>query len=154
MKKFISFLVLCGVLLSSCSHVYQVSLKADLLKQFVGKKYNDIVRELGAPNRQMPDGSGGNILIYEETTQQSVATAHNINYMNRTYTPGMTTTSHTSYVQFYVDRNNTCYDVNTNKTKTVVEKNPKSKKVGIIVGSILGALVVGGFAVGIALGGE
>ena len=55
---------------------------------------------------------------------------------------------------YFVDKNNRCYDVNTNKTKTVVEKNPKSKKAGIIVGSVLGALVIGGFAVGIALGGE
>lgn len=154
MKKFTAFLILCSVLLSSCVTTYQVSLKEDLCKQFVGVTHNEIVRQMGAPNRQLPDGTGGTILIYEETIQHSVATASNVNPIARTYTPSVTTSSHTSYVQFYINRNNTCYDVNTNKTKIITEQNPKAKKRGIIAGSILGALATCCLVVGIILGGE
>lgn len=122
--------VVCVTTLSSCyttkTGLHQEQVVVDdfpaFREQCIGQTHNQIVTSMGAPQRTEADGTGGSILIYENTTttsvSNSIATAYNINYYKKTYTPGAQTTSqvssHTDYVQFFVNSNNVCYEVKSN----------------------------------------
>lgn len=182
MKKFLMFFKLlicvciCVTLLSSC---YSITVpefcQSDIIvddfpafrKNVVGVSYNQIVTKMGPPQRREPDGAGGNILIYENTTtttiSKTLAKAYNVNYYTGTYTPGAETTTryirNTDYVQFYVNSNNDCYDVRTNIPMTHKEKSApyKSKKYKVHWGKTLGfwsGFTVLGLLVGTYLGGN
>ena len=114
------------LMLTSCYTTYTVSQQPELSKLYVGSTHQSIVSRLGAPDRQTPDGAGGTILIYENITSQSIATAHNVNYYTGTYTPGVRTTSHTDYIHIYINSQGKCYNVKTNKTKIVSEYDRKA----------------------------
>lgn len=163
-----AIIMIVSCLFTSCT-VYkttQVSMLSDYTTEFVGKSHNHIVATLGAPDRQVSDGAGGTILIYEKTTMtsastsNSVAAAYNVNYFSKTYTPGTktststSTTEYTSYIHLFISKDGECYAVKTNHTKPVTqvdEKATKRKKVkGIVWGSISGALLI---ALGIVAGG-
>ena len=134
---FSAMLVGCLMSLSSCSVTREGPHKQSFVvddfprfrEQCIGQTYNQIVTKLGAPQRREPDGMGGNILIYESTTTTSisnaVATAYNVNYLTKTYTPGTSTTtkqvSKTDYVNYFVNSDNICYDVKTNIPMTRTE---------------------------------
>lgn len=163
------YLLLCILALSSCSTT-KVGLHPEMYveddfpafrKQCIGQTYNQIVTSLGAPQRQSPDGNGGNILVYENTTttsiSSSIAKAYDVNYATGTYTPGLETatqqTTTTDYVQYFVNSNNICYEVKTNismrhtKMKMVDGKYKDfswGKTLGLIFGipTLIGALVV------------
>jgi hypothetical protein len=119
-----AILLIASSMFTSCRTYYSVSKASDYTNAYVGKSHNDIVYALGAPDRQTSDGSGGTILIYEDFTTQSVATAHNVNYYTGTYTPGARSTTHTDYAHFYIGSNGKCYNVKTNHTKTVSKFAP------------------------------
>lgn len=143
MKKISNFLlssimlIVCVTTFSSCyttktglhSEEFIVNDFPKFRKQCIGQTYNQIVTKLGAPQRREPDGTGGNILIYENTTTTSisnaVATAYNVNYFTRTYTPGVATStqqvSQTDYVHYFVNSDNVCYEVKTNIPMTRTE---------------------------------
>lgn len=163
MKKLLSKLAVVtfmSCLFMSCTvtRTYTVSKENDYQKAFVGANHNEIVSAFGAPDRQTSDGAGGTILIYEKTTTQttsdSQATAYNVNYYNRTYTPGVhsnsTTTQNTSYVHIFIDQDGVCYNVKTNHQKYVTEidekataKNKKLWKIcGITWGAALGVTLL------------
>lgn len=145
------FLMSCGI-----SKTYVTSMESEYTNMFVGKSHNQIVSSLGAPDRQTSDGAGGTILIYEQvtTTSNSVATANNVNYFTRTYTPGVqtNTTTNTSFVHIYINNAGTCYTVKTNHQKVVTDVNEEKlakvqanqrkawKILGITSGSVLGVL--------------
>lgn len=128
--KLCVYVLLCVLTLSSCytttTGLHSVSYEVDdfpaFRKQCIGQSYNQIVTALGAPQRQSPDGNGGNILVYENSTttsiSNSIAKAYNVNYFTRTYTPGVETSTQqittTDYVHYFVDSNNVCYEVKTN----------------------------------------
>ena len=140
-----------------------VSMEEDYAKAFVGSHHNVIVSSLGAPDRQTTDGANGSILIYEKTTttseSNSIATAYNVNYYSKTYTPGSqtntVTTQNTSYIHIFIGADGVCYGVKTNHQKKVVdeeafkeneklrEKNRKAFKwMGITTGILLGVELV------------
>lgn len=123
--------LLASSMLTSCRTYYEVSMANDYTNAFVGKSHNDVVCALGAPDRETSDGAGGTILIYEDYTSQSVATASNVNYLTGTYTPGARTTAYTDYVHLYINPEGVCYNVNTNHTKEVSSFSP-GKTIGLI----------------------
>lgn len=143
-------------LFTSCTvtRTSQVSMLSEYTNMFVGKSHKEIVSALGAPDRQTTDGGGGTILIYEQTTttstSNSVAAAYDVNYVTKTYTPGVNTSTsistNTSFVHIYIDDSGTCYNVKTNHTKYVTEVDEKAtakakkgwKIFGITYGSLLG----------------
>lgn len=161
----IATIVVVSCLLTSCSKTYmtyrQVSMLSDYTNMFVGKSHNDIVSALGAPDRQAPDGAGGSILIYEETTttstSNSVATAYNVNYFSKTYTPGTQTntsvTQNTSYVHLFINKEGVCYNVKTNHQKTIAEEHERdreaTKKYWKIFGITMGASAGLGVIIGV-----
>lgn len=165
MKKILSklsILMVISCLFTSCTvtRTYAVSKEKDYKEAFVGAKHNDIVSAFGAPDRQTSDGAGGTILIYERTTTNtttdSQAAAYNVNYYNRTYTPGVhsntTTTQNTSYIHIFVDKDGVCYNVKTNHQKYITEIDEKAtarnKKIWKVGGTIiLAEVVIGAVAI-------
>lgn len=143
------FLIFISVFVTSCRTTYITSAQSDYENRFRGATHNQIVSALGAPNRQTSDGNGGTILIYESTSAQSIATATNINYFNKTYTPGVNTTYHTSYVHFYIDSKSKCYRVKTNRTKQY-SKFSTGKTIGCVLGFTLPILT--GVILGLTVG--
>lgn len=132
-RSFLSFTIVLIVscMLTSCYSTRVVSKASDYTTAFVGKPHSYIVTQWGAPDRQVSDGAGGTILIYETitTTSNSVAAAYNVNYYSKTYTPGThTSTSQSrSYVELFINKDAVCYNVKTNHTKVVEEKWSKKK---------------------------
>lgn len=150
MKRSVFHLAIVAMLscmLTSCttkSYTYMTSVPvsklSDYTTEYVGKPHNYIVSSLGAPDRQTSDGAGGTILIYEETTvtstssSNSVAAAYNVNYFNKTYTPGTATTTqsvqsaNTSYIHLFVNSEGVCYNVKTNHQKIIQEEREGQRK--------------------------
>ena len=63
---FISILLTLVAFVSSCRSSYNVSIQPELEQVFIGKTYADIVDVIGVPDRIMPDGKDGQVLVYEE----------------------------------------------------------------------------------------
>ncbi len=150
MKKFFHLLValLFTVVLSSCHTWVYSSLQPDYQRMYAGASYNSIVKSFGMPTRTASDGKGGTILAYEKSTYDSVQMAYNYNSFTGTYTPGSRTTENTSYVYFYIDGHNKCYEVQTNHTKRE-SKYSKGKTAGLVC-AIVGPIVLLGTLLGIA----
>ncbi len=154
----IAIVMIVSCLFTSCT-VYQtsrVSMLSDYTTAFVGKPHNHIVATLGAPDRQTSDGAGGTILIYEKTTMtsNSVATAYNVNYFTKTYTPGTSTstTESTSYIHLFIDKDGVCYSVKTNHEKDVTQVDEKATKKAKKMWKIVGYTWLGAGAIcGLAL---
>lgn len=151
--------------ISSVPTTSYVSMEEDYAKAFVGSHHNVIVSSLGAPDRQTSDGAGGTILIYEKVTttsssnSNSIATAYNVNYYSKTYTPGAqtntntVTTQNTSYIHVFIGADGVCYGVKTNHQKKVIDedavewnKEAQKKNVKIVLWSYLGIMGVSAIA--------
>ena len=100
MKKFLLFTLIMMLGMTSCTTTYHVSRQPEISNLMIGHSHKS-----------------GTILIYEETTSDSMATAYDVNYFTGTYTPGFRTTSHTEYVHVYINPQGKCYDVKTNLTR-------------------------------------
>ncbi len=121
----------------------------------IGQTHNQIVTQLGAPQRESSDGAGGTILIYENTTtttiSNSLASAYNINVIARTYTPGVNTTTeqttNTDYIHYFINSDHVCYEVKTNiPMRREEESEPyeykyKEMHLGKTMAVVLGPLV-------------
>ncbi|MBO7225730.1 MAG: hypothetical protein J6V35_07450 [Bacteroidales bacterium] len=116
--------IIISCLFSSCTMYKTITVSAEdeYKKLFIGRNHNFVVSRMGAPNRETSDGAGGKILIYEQTTTYSsgstIATANNVNYYNRTYTPGAETNTvssqKTDFIHVFVGKDNICYNVKSN----------------------------------------
>jgi hypothetical protein len=160
--------IIITCLFSSCTTVYKtitVSAEDEYKKLFIGRNHNFVVSRMGAPNRETSDGAGGKILIYEQTTTYSsgstIATANNVNYYNRTYTPGAETNTissqKTDFIHVFVNKNNICYNVKSNiyekYTEVDEEATKKKNKKATRVALWSGALYVIAFGVmGLTIG--
>lgn len=139
--------LLFTVVLSSCHTWVYSSLQPDYQRMYVGASYNSIVNSLGMPTRTAPDGAGGSILAYEKSTYDSVQMAYNYNSFTGTYTPESRTTENTSYVYFYMNAQNKCYNVQTNHPKRE-SKYSKGKTAGLVC-AIVGPIALLATLVGI-----
>ncbi len=113
-------------------------------EEFKGKTVNEIMREMSVPNREMPDGADGKILIYEDikfvTTSSNTHNTHSnsasygsavagYNYRGNpqvnSNTYGYSSTTNTDrgksvseeqkkYVNFFINPEGVCYDVKAN----------------------------------------
>lgn len=150
MKTILSIIciIIAYVSFCSCTTTYSVSKQNDYTRSYVGATHQQIVSHLGAPDRQSSDGNGGTILIYEKTyvtsSSRSVATMENMTL--NSYTPGNRTvtssTSNTSYVHFFIDRNGNCYQVKTNHRQNLTKFSPaKTITLGVfLIGGAITAL--------------
>ena len=145
MKKILALCLTCGLLLSSCKVSYQVSLQDEYDKMFVGMSYNEIVSQLGAPNRRESDGADGYILVYENFQQQSIALANPYLFMPMAMSRSFTTTQ---YIQLYTNSDNICYKVKTNHSKT--ETRPAPGRTAALIASCVAYVALVGGLLGLA----
>ena len=122
MKKLLfklAFVVFLSCLFTSCTALrnYAISKENDYKEAFIGAKQNEIVSELGDPDKQTSDGASGAILIYEEKF-----TAKKIGYMH-----------------VFVDEDSVCYNIKTNHQKyvRVVDEVEKEKFTGKVLSCLL-----------------
>ena len=138
MKRAIALLTLFGVLLSSCSTTYYtVSLKDELSSIFVGKKHSEVITTIGAPTREVSDGLGGTILVYENIK------ANSLTYNFSQSISHTKTDIERGYIHCYINTDHTCYKIETNYTKAL-EKENTAGLVWSIIGTILGVSAIAG----------
>ena len=145
--------VLAAIIVSfmgtSCASVYYDVLYQNVydgnqFDKYVGKDKNLILRELGAPDRTMDDGRGGEVLVYEKTTTttttnivtKSSASGYSESAAVGVYTKSgvaagvgasgydaqaqsktnttQNTTTNKTFVNFFVNGNGSCYDFKAN----------------------------------------
>lgn len=135
----ITFLI-CIILLSSCSLVRFQPLEQEYNNTWTGRSYAEIVREFGAPDRVEYDGKDGNILVYEEF---STVSSTDVDTHFGRFDPDYTTTVRTDkeYVQFFLDSDNTCYLVKSNKSRAD-QKSLRNARISLgVTGGVLGFLL-------------
>ena len=134
MKRYLIFLM--AVLLSavSCSVTKYVSREPSMKAEWTGRTHADIVRNFGAPTREVSDGADGLILVYE-----SFYTTHE----SEKFGSELTTTSeeHRNFKEFSLGTDGICYDVRTNE----MMEDGKEKSLGTTLLVSAGAAVVGVF---------
>ena len=128
MKRIIRIAVAASLLLiglSACSTY--VSLEPIANKEWQGKPHSKIIEAYGAPDREVSDGAGGKILVYEnsytEVRTDMTPTWGGVYgfYYDIMEPRDLRTTSetHIDYAHFYVDASGICYKVATNMEKEV-----------------------------------
>ena len=95
-------------LLSSCMVYKYTPLEPVLKENLIGLSYAQIIHVYGAPNREMPDGTGGKILIYENYYANSFT-----NYYGE-YFSSTTTSQNRTYKEIYLNGSGVCYNVRSN----------------------------------------
>ena len=115
MKRILPIIMLLA--LTSCMPAIKyIPLESSYNEDWVGKTYTEILRHYGAPSRVESDGQDGKILVYEKTTK---ITNTSVNTHNGMFDPDYTTTvrTDTDYAHFFIDSDNVCYLVKTNRKK-------------------------------------
>lgn len=70
-----------------------------------GHTHGQIVKEYGAPDREVSDGEDGYILVYE--TYHTSSHVDHMGFVDHSVRK--------IYIQFFMDKNGVCYNVKTNK---------------------------------------
>lgn len=103
------------MLVSSCGSAKLVPAEEEYNNAWKGRTHAEIVQTYGAPNRSESDGQGGIILVYETVV---ISTTTSSNAGLGMYAPDHFTSRSSSseqYVHFFLDSNDYCYLVKTNK---------------------------------------
>lgn len=112
--------------MTSCYVTNYVPLQDDYNQAYKGHSANEIITQYGAPDRQTDDGAGGRILIYEKITYNNNASS-SYNPYSGGYDASSSMTTKTTYLQFYVNKDNVCYGVKTNLEKMERQKIARTK---------------------------
>lgn len=117
MKRRTLFLIvtlLFVIFVSSCTTTHYYSRQQEYSEQYVGLTHHQIVNNIGAPNRQVSDGGGGTILIYER-------------YL-----------LYNHILHCYINSSGICYKIYTNEIKAVEEEmTPDEKRQAFLGWSVL-----------------
>ena len=106
MKRCLFFLLLALLSAVSCSTPRYVSSEPYLQDQWIGSSHAEIIREFGAPNREISDGADGQILVYENFPTTATV-----------YGYSATIEKNRSFKEFYLDAEGNCYDVRSNESR-------------------------------------
>lgn len=119
--------------MTSCYVTNYVPLQDDYNQAYKGHSANEIITQYGAPDRQTDDGAGGRILIYEKITYNNNASS-SYNPYSGGYDASSSMTTNTTYLQFYVNKDNVCYGVKTNLEKMERHKDKKNTRLAWLAG--------------------
>lgn len=123
MKRFLLFALtaLSALLLSACATVNLVSVEPEFNDMWVGHEHAELIKAYGAPDREVSDGEGGVILVYERTTVSTSTQSDSPFFYHYPFGPTFRTTTRTDrdYVHFYVNASGLCYQVKTNQMRPV-----------------------------------
>ena len=110
MKRCFFFLLTAILTAVSCSTPRYVSSQPDMQGQWIDRSHAEIIREFGAPTRELSDGADGKILVYERFE----TTSHTSEFMGSYST---TVENNRIYKEFYLGADDYCYDVRTNEQR-------------------------------------
>ena len=119
----LSFLVLSSLLFGSCTSTVYLSRLGDYKERYVGQTERNIILDWGAPSRETSDGNTGKILVYEQlafntsSSGGTMATSSPLTGPLISSNASTSTSAATSYVQFFINEQDRCYDVITNHVK-------------------------------------
>ena len=148
------FLLVVSCLLVSCYTTTYVSQQPYLQKTYIGATKYTIKQDLGVPTRVVHDNELGEILIYERyttnTTNHSNTSASLQTYNNIGYATGKSITNEKyrtyeerDYLEFYFKEGcEVCYQVKTNLTDVIHQKNKTATGLLISLSSIGGLLAL------------
>ena len=108
MKRYLIIIMAVILTATSCTTFRYVSKTSQMQSEWVGCTHADIVRTFGAPFREVSDGDGGQILVYE-----NFYTTHSTDEFMGDFTT--TSREHRDFKEFYLDPEGTCYQVRTNE---------------------------------------
>ena len=86
------------------------TVEEELTQRWAGKEYSDIVQAYSAPDRIVPDGKDGSILVYE-TISTSMSTSKSLMFDNYS----TTVKEDKEYMHFFLNPEGFCYLVKTNQ---------------------------------------
>ena len=137
--KSISLILACSILLVSCYTTQYIPLQDEYNARFNGKTYTEIVELVGPPDRIVPDGQGGEIMVYENKSlngeYEGIATGG--------ITSGSINLSESKkQTSFFVDENKVCYKVKTNDVRAE-EKFTVIKALDVFAVILVGFIFVG-----------
>lgn len=138
MKRYLILLVTVILSAVSCTTTRYISREPSLKAEWVGHSHADIVRNFGAPSREVSDGAEGVILVYEDVyttleTDQSGST--------------LTTTKrdHRNYKEFSLGPDEICYNVRTNEKMADGKRfSPETTLLSAIGGLLCGYVLING----------
>ena len=130
--KSISLILACSILLVSCYTTQYSPLQNEYNAQFTGKTYAEIVEKVGPPDRVVPDGQGGEIMVYESKKQRGYAINGSVNLLESK-----------NQTSIYIDENKVCYKVKSDDVKTREVFDP-GKTLGLGFTILAGALIIVG----------
>jgi len=124
----------CGMV-TSCTTTKQVAMGREYQTQFKGYGEEYVVAACGEPTRTFPDGKGGKVLEYGDAAafsqKSGIAISSQIDQGDYGVEP---------FVQFFIDKEGTCYSVRTNHTKAVKEYD--NKKSWLVAGCSMGGTAI------------
>lgn len=89
----------------SCTVPRYVSAEPAFNDEWTGRTYEDIVQTFGAPEKEVSDGRGGSIIVYQDAITD---------YIDDYIGPVIIRRGE-NYMQFFVDEDDVCYKVLTDK---------------------------------------
>jgi len=109
-------LVLAAVSLSSCAPAGYISKEAEFNNAWVGRTHQEIVATYGAPTREVTDGKGGNILVYEEFSTSVYGPSYPYHHYpwGGWYGHDVYTRTNRDYADFFINEEGVCYLVRSN----------------------------------------
>ena len=110
--KSICLILSCSILLMSFHTTKYVSLQDEYNTLFKGKTYVEIVEEVGPPDRVVPDGQGGEIMVYENKSLSGI-------YGGSATGGSISLSESKKQTSFFVDENKVCYKVKTDDVRVV-----------------------------------
>lgn len=133
--KSICLILSCSILLMSCYTTQYIPLQNEYNAKFNGKTYTEIVELVGPPDRIVPDGKGGEIMVYELKKQQGYDVNGSVNLLESK-----------NQTSIYVDENKVCYKVKSDDVK-VKEVYDPGKTLGLGFTIIAVLLITTGMAI-------
>lgn len=116
----------------------------ELTSEWKDHTHGEIIRQFGAPTREVSDGDGGVILVYERVEEVQTTS---VNTYHGHFDPDATTTTYRDryYTEFYLNADGICYLVRTNISAKDARMSPKKRDtiLGVSAGVVGVAAVVG-----------
>ena len=143
MRRIIGICIVATVLaaFTSCGTAKRIeqqpTAEEERTQLWAGKEYSDIVQAYSAPDRIVPDGKDGSILVYE-TISTSMSTSKSLMFDNYS----TTVKEDKEYMHFFLNPEGFCYLVKTNQLVDGTTRAKASSKFWTTTLITIGAVAV------------
>lgn len=143
MRRIVDFCIVATVLaaMTSCGTARRYeklpTVEEELTQRWAGKEYSDIVQEYGAPDRIVPDGKDGSIIVYENVSTV-LKTEKSLSFDD--YTTKIS--EEKQFMHFFLNPEGFCYLVKTNRLVPDTARARASSRFWITTLGTMGAIAV------------